>query len=1319
MNLQAFTYHFLADLLSNLKAQGFGVGTRKYLKVQELIRRLPNDVPPKQLKSLLCPLFAKSPHEQNLFYELFDQSWKRTEELQQPSEKIEQQRKANYWKYAIVLLSILAAFYMGYWIKNYLYPPAEVVLPPPHYITFNVGLQDTAQHKVKLINDDTSQVKFIALCNGLMVDTDSIFGTYSVDSTGLFVYHAKNAVGQYVDTICVEILYPFGKYYNYFIPSIDSLKETSTTSKEASNIPSLTLLRPKALPYPFNIADWQINEQLAANINFYKKNAWWLKIGTIFILGLLFGAIIRWLQAGRRVLVAELQARDKAPYLWNIEIEGTEDKISFGNDYDLMLNQLRQRAPDERFALHIPQSIKATIQKGGMLAVKYRQQTRPPEYLMLIERPHTASHQTRLFNLLFENLKANEVFIERFYYRSDLRLVYNENFSNGIYLSELYARYPNSRLLIFGNGYQLLSPVTGKLAKWASFLQNWKERFLMTPQARSAWTNREKRIHQLLPIMPATISGLQLAIEQLDNEDETDFASWQHKIKDIILEKIEIKGDLIKTLEHYFVFKDGDGNIMDNRMLKWIAACAIYPSLHWDLTLYLGKLLSEEENSLLTYQNISRLCQLPWFIEGKIPEEVRTELLKYLSKEEETYLRRELYLLFGQLPKPPEDSVAFEDHQLSLAINEYLLTKNQNRKEDLETEVTKLLASGAEPDITVIKYLEHPQSSYDFKLPKIWKDYIDPSVKPSSPQEETKLEKALYFILGALTLFIIFFNPSFELCKGEEVLYQGLNLCLDAPEAKLAYWQQVAIDSIHAEKHEAVNRFVDSIKTLNNIQIFDTLGNKYVTVNPFFPNIATEYYNRGVLFYNQSELLLDSLSRMPVQDDALNQKAAVLLQKSCTHFDYAVEWDSSNLDFKTAIVSCKGEPISSSSNFEPISHPRFLWCLDNSHGRFTDAKMSPPFDDGTRLYEYQLTRDIVNRIIRKLEGLGVQYFNVMPLIDVDDALQQRVDAVNNYKTDLQKLYVGIHFNAGPAAKDNWTSPSINGIETWYQSNNLASKELAAVFQEKLIEKTAWRNRQIKFFTKGFKMLRDINCPGIQTENGFYNNQTQALELRKDAVREAIADAHVAAILAIEKNGLAALIEPSDNTSSSGKQQSTQQPPPQKEADQSKTQLETQLNKNQASSNQPIKLRPAPKTLSNRIEIFEVAARKGLRTEKGVIIQKTVYDNIEKDPATGFYRVQQNRRFGYLNAQGKGLIAVKYTYLGFSKDKLIRAEQNLWGYLNEKGNVVIDFQFENADDFNNGEAKVSQRIRNGKSYDTLIFYINTKGEKTRDAKESLK
>ena len=201
---------------------------------------------------------------------------------------------------------------------------------------------------------------------------------------------------------------------------------------------------------------------------------------------------------------------------------------------------------------------------------------------------------------------------------------------------------------------------------------------------------------------------------------------------------------------------------------------------------------------------------------------------------------------------------------------------------------------------------------------------------------------------------------------------------------------------------------------------------------------------------------------------------------------------------------------------------RYLWCLDNGHGSQTPGKRSPVFDDGeTQLFEYEFNRDIVRRIIEALDKEGIQYFNVVPEVDIDNFLEGRVDRANNKKSDIPKIYLSIHANAAPAPSiRQWGPDSVHGIETWFYHGSKKGQKLAAVFQQKLIDKTSWRSRGLKSQPKGqFFVLRKTKMTAVLTENGFYNNKAQALDLMKEEVRQKIADAHVEAILEIEKNGI--------------------------------------------------------------------------------------------------------------------------------------------------------------------------------------------------------
>lgn len=201
---------------------------------------------------------------------------------------------------------------------------------------------------------------------------------------------------------------------------------------------------------------------------------------------------------------------------------------------------------------------------------------------------------------------------------------------------------------------------------------------------------------------------------------------------------------------------------------------------------------------------------------------------------------------------------------------------------------------------------------------------------------------------------------------------------------------------------------------------------------------------------------------------------------------------------------------------------RYLWCLDNGHGRLTRGKRSPLFADRkTRFYEYEFNRDIVARIVAKLDEVGVKYFVTVPEVDVDNFLEIRVKRANEKRSILPKIFVSVHSNAAPARSANdWAPASISGIETWHFHGSRRGQTIAGVFQKHLLAKTGWRNRHLKSrATRQFYVLRKTRMPAILTENGFYNNKQQVAELMKPAVRQKIADAHVAAILELEEKGI--------------------------------------------------------------------------------------------------------------------------------------------------------------------------------------------------------
>jgi N-acetylmuramoyl-L-alanine amidase len=202
----------------------------------------------------------------------------------------------------------------------------------------------------------------------------------------------------------------------------------------------------------------------------------------------------------------------------------------------------------------------------------------------------------------------------------------------------------------------------------------------------------------------------------------------------------------------------------------------------------------------------------------------------------------------------------------------------------------------------------------------------------------------------------------------------------------------------------------------------------------------------------------------------------------------------------------------------PTHTPRYLWILDNGHGQKTKGKRSPKWEDGKQVLEYELNRGVVKKIIESLEAKGIQYHNLVPEENVGNILKTRVARANALKvtSDLPPVYISIHSNAGPEDQPgNWSSAK--GIETWYYRTSLDGRKIAKIFQKNLISKTKWSNRGVRT-GMAFYVLKYTSMPAILTENGFFNHQIEGRKLLEEETRQLIADAHVNAIIEIEKYG---------------------------------------------------------------------------------------------------------------------------------------------------------------------------------------------------------
>lgn len=182
-----------------------------------------------------------------------------------------------------------------------------------------------------------------------------------------------------------------------------------------------------------------------------------------------------------------------------------------------------------------------------------------------------------------------------------------------------------------------------------------------------------------------------------------------------------------------------------------------------------------------------------------------------------------------------------------------------------------------------------------------------------------------------------------------------------------------------------------------------------------------------------------------------------------------------------------------------------LVALDNGHGCNTPGKRSPVMEDGRQLFEWEFNRDIVKRIAKGLDEIGIKYVIIVPE-DEDISLTERCRRAN--KIEGNWFFLSIHANAGGGT----------GWEVHTSKGTTKSDTYANIFHE---EANAELGKEFKMrgdYTDGdldwdsnFTVLTKTKKPAVLTENLFMDTKKDCLFLLSEEGRQRIANLHIKAI----------------------------------------------------------------------------------------------------------------------------------------------------------------------------------------------------------------
>ena len=303
-------------------------------------------------------------------------------------------------------------------------------------------------------------------------------------------------------------------------------------------------------------------------------------------------------------------------------------------------------------------------------------------------------------------MRTSQVYCDAYYFEGDFRRVFRSQNTPRLSVDELIGRHSSHRLILITNGNGILNAVSGQVEPWAFQMTQFERRICLTPTPPELWGYREMAIAGAFdcPVLPLAAESLPLAIDVLSGDSARARPSSaptgngdgeaMNRLVDILEDRPGLWLSSAKPGEVLLsALEAAAREALTPEGYRWLAACAVYPELKWNLTLHLGATLQDARRKpLMRPERLLKLAVLPWFRDGSMPVWLRRRLTESMSpsefQETQAALSRLLLSVFDFTRKTSKLSVAVEHgrptavqmvEQIATTLNDTLVADFMSR----------------------------------------------------------------------------------------------------------------------------------------------------------------------------------------------------------------------------------------------------------------------------------------------------------------------------------------------------------------------------------------------------------------------------------------------------------------------------------------------------------------------------------------------------------------------------------------------------------------------------------------------------------------
>ena len=624
----------LADLILELRESGYDVGTEECLNAQRLMLALAafgvEASSPSDLEPYLSPLFCSSPVDQERFGPVY-QRWARARfpSVEAPAGRGLEGARQNVasaprlihrfqpWQYVAALCFLVSVGLIA-WLWR----------------VERAGRQFQAVHGV-VLNADSEPAADAQVYCGARIGASDAQGRFECSFRPID-YPVRLAAVRNSARIETQLTAPPGSTITLRLP-----KPSAATTKQATKQASYINL---------------VTKPLVVKTYFYYY--WWIFGAIVSLPLLILGGWLIWIYLPRSRLVR--WRRGGIPKLDRLPVSGGQIGLFKAEGFRRAAQELRRHRQVGSSDLNAEKTIVATVERAGRFSPIYLLRQALPDYLILIDRANRRDHLAEFFDGFVKYLRGTDVFVESYTFNSDPRLLYKDGDpAKSEALTDLAARFPDHTLLVFSDARGVVSSLSGRLQPWTEIFSSWRERALLVPEDAEL----DPHIEYLLTesgflVVPQSSEGMiRLAgvlhtglLEHAGNRGPVEYPPLLREEPERWLRLPPEPSSIGRLLMQISRYLGGEG-------FTWLGACAVYPQLDWNLTLYLGSRL---KGAAPDTRLLSKIVRLPWFRHGFMPDWLRSALILSLPAERRRQVREAMQELLLTALESPRDGFALE-----------------------------------------------------------------------------------------------------------------------------------------------------------------------------------------------------------------------------------------------------------------------------------------------------------------------------------------------------------------------------------------------------------------------------------------------------------------------------------------------------------------------------------------------------------------------------------------------------------------------------------------------------------------------------------